>query len=103
VFGEQPIRSGAFVESERLAFAQHFDSSHGDVHQRGIEIYSGAAGGCEDTPPVGIAARECGFYERGSGDSFGNFARGGFALCAANFNFDDALRAFAVGDDLLRE
>jgi len=34
---------------------------------------------------------------------FGNFARSRFSLCAANFDFDDALRAFAVGYDLAGE
>ena len=71
--------------------------------QRGIEFHAGAAGGGENAAPVGIAAGESGLDQRRSGDGFRDSARGGFGFRAAHFDFDHALRAFAVGDDLQRE
>jgi|SRR5579859_7288341 len=103
VVGEKFVAGGAFVEFKRLAALEDFDAGHGDFDERGIEFDAGTAGGGEDAAPIGIAAGERGFDERRSGDGFGDFFRGGFGFGAADFDFDDALRAFAVGDDLLGE
>jgi len=101
VIGEQAVGSGALVERKRLPFAQDLDAGHGDFYQRGIEFDIGAASCGEDASPVGIATGESSLDERRCGDGFGNFAGGGFGAGAADFNFDDALGAFAVGDNLL--
>src|SRR5260221_14367374 len=52
VFGKQPVGSGAFVEIQRLAFAQNFDTGHGDFHQRRIELNAGTSSGRENSSPV---------------------------------------------------
>src|SRR5256885_295655 len=103
VVGEKFVAGGAFVEIEWLAAFEDFDTGHGDFDKGWIEFYAGTTCGGEDAAPVGIAAGESGFDEGRSGDGFGDFLRGGFGFCATNFDFDDALRAFAVGDDLLGE
>src|SRR5580658_9205434 len=100
VFGEKAVAGGALVEIERLAFAQNGDAGHVDINARGIEGHSGAAGGGENAAPVGVAAGEGGLDERRGGDGFGDALGGGFGFRAADFDFDDTLRAFAVGDDL---
>src|SRR5882724_12073686 len=56
VFGQQAIRSGAFIEIQRPPFAQHFDSSHGDFYECGVQLYSSTAGGGEDAAPIGIGS-----------------------------------------------
>ena len=100
VFGEQAVAGGAFVEIERLAFAQNRDVSHGDIDAGGIEWDTGAARGGEDAAPVGVATGEGCFDERRGGDRFRDALGGCFGFRAAYFDFDDALGAFAVGDDL---
>src|SRR5215813_12534566 len=62
VVGKKFVAGGAFVEIEGLATFEDFDSNHGDFDERGIEFDAGAASGGEDSAPVGIAARESGFY-----------------------------------------
>jgi len=103
VLGEEFVGRGAFVEIERLAFAQNLDARHGDFDQRGIKFDASAAGRREDASPVGITTGECGFYQRRGGDGFRYFARSGLGASSAHFNFDYALSAFAVRDDLLGE
>ena len=97
---EKAVAGGALVEIERLAATQNRNARHVDVHAIGIELHSGASGGGEDAAPVGIASREGSLHERRSGDGLADAPRCGFALCATHFNFDNALRAFAVGDNL---
>jgi len=94
---EEFVARGALVEIERLAALQHFDSRHRDFHQRGIELHSGPACRRKNPAPVRIAAREGGFYQWRSRDRFRNLFRRGFCFCARYFNFNHALRAFAVG------
>ena len=60
----------------------------------------GTTGRGENAAPVGIASGEGCFDERRGGDRFGDALGGGFGFCAADFDFDYALRAFAVGYDL---
>jgi hypothetical protein len=103
VFSEQAVAGGAFVEIERLAFAQNRDVSHGYVYAGGIEWDTGAACGGEDAAPIGVASREGGFDERRGGDRFGDAFGCCFRFRTAHFDFDDALRAFSVSDDLQRE
>src|SRR5580693_4632657 len=100
VFGEEAVAGGALVEIERLAFAQNGDAGHMDIDARGIEGHSGAAGGGENAAPVRIASGEGGLDEGRGGDGFGDALGGSFSFGAANFDFDDALGAFAVGYDL---
>lgn len=100
---EKAITGGAFVEIERLAAAEHMKAGHVDVDFVGIEFYAGAAGGGEDAAPIRIPARESGFDQRRSGDGLGDFAGASFSGCAANFNFDDTLRAFAISNNLESE
>ena len=103
VLGEQAVTRGALVEVQRPATAQHRNARHSDVDQRWIEFHSRAPGGRENPAPIRIAAGESGFYQRRSSDGFGDAPRRDFAFCAANFNFNYALRSFAVGDNLQRE
>ena len=103
VFGKKPVAGGAFVEIERLAAPQDGNARHLDVHARRVKRNARTPGGRENAAPVGVAAGEGGFHQRRSGDRFRDAARGGFILRVAHFDFDDALRAFAVSDDLQRE
>ncbi len=41
--------------------------------------------------------------KRGGSDGFRDALGGGFGFCAADFDFDDALGAFAIGNDLESE
>ena len=68
-----------------------------------IECDAGAAGGGEDAAPVGVGAGEGGLYERRIRDGARDLICGAIAWGAADFDFDHALRAFAVGDDRERE
>src|SRR5580692_10330942 len=68
-----------------------------------IELHSRSSRSREDAAPVGIAASESGFHERRSCDRLRDLTRRCFALRATYFDFDHALRAFAVGNDLQRE
>src|SRR6266849_493803 len=103
VFGKKFVAGGALVEIERLAAPQHRDARHFNVHKSGIKLHSGAPRSREDTPPVRIAARERSFDQRRSGNGFRDALRCFFRLRAAHFDFDDALRAFAVRNDLQRQ
>src|SRR5229473_5442499 len=100
VFGKKFVAGGALVEIERLAAAQDGNARHLDIHARGVKRNAGTPGGRENAAPVGVAAGEGSFHQRRSGDRFRNAARGGFILRVAHFDFDDALSAFAVSDDL---
>src|SRR6266568_1354091 len=103
VLGKKLVAGGALVEIERLAAPQHRNARHLDVHKSGIRLYSGTPGRGEDASPVWIAARESGFHQRRSRDGFRDAFRRGFGLRVAHFDFDDALRAFAVRNDLQRK
>src|SRR5215475_9326485 len=100
---EELVAGGAFVEIEWLAAFQDFDSRHSDFDERWIEFDARAAGCGEDAAPVGVAAGESGFDERRSGDGLCDLFGRGFSLGSADFDFDDALGAFSVGDNLLGE
>ena len=54
-------------------------------------------------PQLGSRAGEGGLHQRRSGDRLRDASRGVVRFCATNFDFDDALRAFAVGNDLQGE
>src|SRR6266446_4128200 len=103
VFGKKFVAGGAFVEIERLLAPQHRNARHFDVHQSGVKLYAGPPSGGKNAAPVRVAAREGGFHQRRSRDGFRDALRRGFRLGVAHFDFDDALRAFAVGHDLQRE
>src|ERR1700674_791400 len=103
VFGEKFIAGGALVEIERLAAPQPGNARHFNVDARSVEGDAGTPGSREDTSPVRIAAGEGCFHQRRSGDRFRDAAGRGFRLRMAHFNFDDALGAFAIGNDLQRE
>src|SRR5882724_5015118 len=103
VFGEEFVARGAFIEIDRLAASQYRDAGHLDVHKGGVKLHSGAPGGGKNAAPVGVAACESGFDQRRSRNGFGNALRSGFGFRVADFDFDDALRAFAVGNNLKRE
>src|SRR5438552_9557736 len=103
VVGEEFVAGGTLVEIEGLAAFEDFDTGHGDLDEGGIEFYAGTTCGGEDSTPIGVAASESGFDQRRGGDGFGDFLCGGFGFGTADFDFDDALGAFAVGDNLLRE
>src|SRR5271168_5244760 len=81
------------------AAAANCDSSEADVSALEVECDAGAAGGCEDAPPVWVSSGESGFYQRGIRDGARDFVSGAVGWRAANFDFDHSLRAFAVGDD----
>ena len=100
MFGKQAVAGGAFVEIERAAPPQNRDACHRDVDARWIELDPGTTGRSENAAPVGIASGEGCFDERRGGDRFGDALGGGFGFRAADFDFDDALGTFAVGDDL---
>ena len=100
VFLEQAIAGGALVEIEGLAPAKNGNASHVNIDAVRIEFDSGAASSGKDATPIGIAAGEGGFHKRRSGDRLSDAASRSFGLCAAYFDFDDALGAFAIGDDL---
>src|SRR5256885_3932928 len=103
VVGEEFVAGGTLVEIEGLAAFEDFDTGHGDLDEGGIEFYAGTTCGGEDATPIGVTASESGFDQRRGGDGFGDFLCGGFGFGTADFDFDDALGAFAVGDNLLRE
>src|SRR5712691_948709 len=103
VFGKKFVAGGALVEIERLAAPQHRDARHFNIHARRVKENAGAPGGGEDAAPVGVAAGEGRFDKRRCGDRFRDAACVGFVLRVALFDFDDALRAFAVSHDLQRE
>src|SRR5579871_3144299 len=92
---------GAFVEIQRLATLEDFYSGHSDFDEGRIELDARTAGGSEDAAPIGVATGECCFYERRRGNCLGDFLCGGFGFGAADFNFNDTLSAFTVGNDLL--
>src|SRR5882672_1094319 len=103
VVGEKFVAGGTFVEVEGLATFENFDTGHGDFDEGWIEFDARTTCGGEDAAPIGVAAGESGFDEGRSGDGFGYFLCAGFGFGATDFDFDDALSAFAVGDDLLCE
>src|SRR6266850_6401746 len=103
VLREKFVAGGALVEIERLAAPQNRDSRLLDVYQSRIEIYARAPGGGEDATPVRVAARKSRLYQRRSSDGFGDSFRGGLRLRVAYLDFDYALRAFAIGNNLQRE
>src|SRR5712672_2682577 len=100
VVGEEFVAGGAFVEIEGLAAAEYRDPGHGYIDARRIKAYPCATGGSEDASPVGISSGKSGFDQWRSGYRFRDAPGRCFSLCAAHFNFDYALRAFAIGDDL---
>src|SRR5713226_5540692 len=94
------VASSAFVEIERLAAAQYRNAGHLDVHKSGIKFYTRATRSGENAAPVRVAARESGFHQRRSCNGLCDALSRRFGLRAAYFNFDDALRAFAIGNNL---
>jgi len=64
VLGEKAIRSGAFIERDRLAFAENSDSGHSDFDQRRIEFDPCTACRGENAAPIGVASGKGGFDER---------------------------------------
>ena len=78
-------------------------ASNGNIHAPGIEFHAGAAGGGEDASPVRVSTGEGCFHQRRIGDGFRDAAGVAFGSCAADFDFDGALRAFAILDDRERE
>src|SRR5216683_990268 len=103
VFGKKFVAGGAFVEIERLAAPQHRDARHLNVDESGIKLHPGAPRSRKNSPPVWVAACEGGFHQRRSRNGLRDSLRSRFSLRAAHFDFDDALRALAVGHDLQRE
>ena len=103
IFREHLFVRDALVERMFAAAAANGDSREPDVDALEIEIDAGAAGGGEDAAPVGVGAGEGGFYERGLRDGARDLVGGAVGRGAANFDFDDVLRAFAIFDDRERE
>src|SRR5713101_69993 len=103
VFGKKFVAGGAFVEIERLAAPQHRNARHFDVHKSGIKLHPGAPGSRKDAAPVRVTTRERCLHQRRGGDSLRDALRRGVGLRAAHFDIDDALRAFAVRNELQRE
>src|SRR6202007_1751026 len=103
VLFEQAVAGGALVEGEGLARGPTGKAGHVHVHTIGIELAASAAGSGKDTAPVGIAAGKGGLHKRRSGDGLADAARAGFRFRATDFDFDDALRALAVCNDLQGE
>ena len=95
--------SGALVEGNCAAVAAHQDSCHADFGAIGIEARSRAAGSRKDAAPVGVGAGEGCLHEWRSGDRPSNPSGGAIGRRAADVDFDDALRAFAIRDDLQSE
>ena len=103
IFFEEPIARRALVERQGLPAAQYGNAGHVNVHSAGIELDAGAPGSGENATPVGIASGESGLDQRRSGDGLADAARVRFFLGATDIDFNHALRAFAVRDDLQRE
>ena len=100
LFFQQAVAGGAFVKGKRLTVAQHWYSRQVDVHAMGIEPDAGAPRRSEDAAPVRIATGKGGLDQRRGRDGLGDAARVSFRLGVTHFDLDDALRSFAVGDDL---
>src|SRR5208282_2919544 len=100
VLFEEAVAGGSFVEIERLAPAQNGYARHVNFHAIGIEFYAGATRGGEDAAPVWIAAREGGFDQGRGRNRLPDAASRRFGFRATDFEFDHALRAFAIGHDL---
>ena len=103
MFGEKLIAGGSLVKIQRLAAPQYGNARHLDIHKRGIKLHTRASRSRKDAAPVRIAAGESCFYQRRSRDGLRDALRCCFRLRAAHFDFDDTLRAFAIGDDLQRK
>ena len=103
VAGEHFLVHGALVEVVLAAAAANGDAGDPDVDALPIEFHAGAAGGGEDAAPVGIGAGEGGFHQRRIRDGARDLLGGAIGWGAAHFDFDHALRAFAIFDDRKRE
>ena len=103
IFSEQTVAGSALVEIDRLAAAQYGNAGHMNVDAAGFELDAGAPGSGEDSAPVRIAACKGGFDERRSRDGLADAARVRFFFGATDFDFNHALGAFTVGNDLQRE
>jgi len=91
------------VKSRRLTTSQNVNAHHLDVYQSRIELYARAACGGEDAAPIRVAAAKAVFTSGEVGDCFGDsFRRGASVFAWLLFDFDHALRAFAIGNDLQR-
>src|SRR5262249_27930093 len=101
VVGGALVGGGGGGGGERLAGRGGGVCCHGDCDERGIELGPGASRSSENAAPVGIATGEGSFDKGRGGDGFRDLFGSRFGLGAADFDFDDALSAFAVGDDLL--
>src|SRR5581483_1189349 len=92
VLREEPVGRGALVEIQRLPAPQNLEARHGDLHERGIELYSGTPGGGKDAAPVGIAARESSLHKGRSGNRFRDAPRGRSRPGTAHLDLDHAPR-----------
>jgi len=103
MFGEKPVRRGAFIEIERLPLRRTLIPAMVISTSEGSNFTPERPACGKDAAPIGIGAGKGGFHKRRSGDGFRDFTSGGFCSCSANFDLDHALSALAVGYDLLRE
>ena len=106
------IEQWPFVE-RRLVAGGHAVDEHGHavdddrepvrVERREAAVELRRAGGGGDAAPVGVVAVERRLHERRRRDALGDRARLAVARRAADGDLGEHGRAFAVGDDLLRE
>src|SRR5690349_4395497 len=89
-----------FGETRGQATAAHQNVLHFDINFRRIEGHAGISGRGEDTPPVGIAARDGCLDERRVGD--GARQCGGCIVIggACDVDSDELLRALAIASNL---
>src|SRR5690242_13335005 len=103
MFREEAAMGGALVKRMRATAAAHENSAHADFDAIRIETNAGTACGGEDAAPVGISAGQGGLHERRRGDGASDLTGGAICRRTADFDFNDALGAFAIGDDLQGE
>ena len=97
---QQAVARGALVEIKRQAATQHGYPSHMNVHASRIKLDARAPGCGEDASPVGIATGKGRLDERRSSDGLRDAAGVRLRFGVTHFDFDDALRSFAIGNDL---
>ena len=84
------------IERILAAAAADFYSRDPDVHALGIEIHAGAASGGKDAAPVWIGSREGGLHQAVNWRWCGDLIGGIIGRRTPDFDFDDALSAFAI-------
>ncbi len=99
VFLEHFLVCHDFIEGMLAPSAANLDACQPDIHALEIELHSGPARSGKDAPPIGIGAGKGGFHQRRIGDGARDLVGGPVRGGAAHFNFDYALRAFAIRDD----